>query len=126
MSNTLEEEIVAKGLTAPRITPEMVEANISSEYYFTAGQGVTGLVREWAETNDMPYTGTSYHQSLDLLTFCVLVTHNGFRVTGESACVSPENYDQAIGERIARENAIDKLWPLMGYELASKLKEGTV
>ena len=53
---------------------------------------------------------------LDLLTFCVLMLRNGFMVTGESACASPENFDAEIGRKIARENAINKVWPLMGYE----------
>ena len=59
--------------------------------------------------------------SLNLLTFCVLVLRNGFTVTGESACVSPENFDLGEGEKYARENAVNKVWPLMGYELKSKL-----
>ena len=59
--------------------------------------------------------------SLGLLTFCVLVLRNGFTVTGESACASPENFDAEIGRKIARQNAEQKIWPLMGYELRSKL-----
>jgi len=64
-------------------------------------------------------------ESLDLLTFCVLVLKNGFTVTGESACASPENFDAEIGRKIARRNAEAKIWPLMGYELRSKLASGT-
>lgn len=112
---TIEEEIVAKGLTAPRITPTDVEANIVSEYYFTAGEGIEG------DPNQAPKY--HYEKSLDLLTFCVLVTRNGFTVTGESACASPENFDAELGRKIARDNAIDKLWPLMGYELKARLHE---
>ena len=56
-----------------------------------------------------------------LLTFCVLVLRNGFTVTGESACASPENFDADLGRKIARANAVNKVWPLMGYELRSKL-----
>ena len=104
----IEQEIQAKGLTAPRITPADVEANICGEHYFTAGEA--------AAANGQPY----YH-SLDLLTFCVLVLQNGFTVTGESACASPENFDAEIGRKIARQNAVAKIWPLMGYELRSKL-----
>ena len=59
--------------------------------------------------------------ALDLLTFCVLVLRNGFTVTGESACASPENFDPEIGRNIARQNAVQKIWPLMGYELHTKL-----
>lgn len=106
---TVEDEIQAKGLTAPRITPADIEANIASEWFFTAAEGAK-------------IAGTDPHP-LDLLTFCVLVLKNGFTVTGESACASPENFDPEIGRRIARENAIEKLWPLMGYELKSRLHE---
>jgi hypothetical protein len=60
-------------------------------------------------------------RSLDLLTFCVLVLRNGFTVTGESACASPENFDPEIGRKIARKNAVAKIWPLMGYELKCRL-----
>ena len=59
--------------------------------------------------------------SLNLLTFCVLVLRNGFTVTGESACASPENFDAEIGRKVARQNAIEKIWPLVGYELRTKL-----
>ena len=58
---------------------------------------------------------------LRLLTFCVLVLRNGFTVTGESACASPENFDAEIGRNVARANAVQKIWPLMGYELRSQL-----
>lgn len=116
---TLEEEIVAKGLTAPRITPQDVEANIKSEYYFTAAEGVEG----GADAAGIEHGYACYENSLNLLTFCVLVTNNGFTVTGESACASPENFDAEIGRKIARGNAIDKLWPLMGYELKTKLSQ---
>lgn len=64
---------------------------------------------------------TGAHSALKLLTFCVLVLRNGFTVTGESACASPENFDSEIGRKIARENAINKIWPLEGYLLKEKL-----
>jgi len=110
----IEQEIQAKGLTAPRITPADIEANIASEHYFTAEDGVRGdcIGRD----EGVPNTA-----SLRLLTFCVLVLRNGFTVTGESACASPENFNAEIGRKIARDNAINKVWPLMGYELRSKL-----
>ena len=116
---TLEEEIVAKGLTAPRITPADIEANIVGEYYFTAAQGVQAAFCEQDELTRL----TGAHGELKLLTFCVLVLKNRFTVTGESACASPENFDAELGRKIARDNAIEKLWPLMGYELKTKLHE---
>ncbi|MDR0259620.1 MAG: hypothetical protein LBE51_13655 [Acidovorax sp.] len=112
----IEQEIQAKGKTAARITPADIEANIVSEHCFTAAEGVAG--REVAPIYfDQP-------GPLHLLTFCVLVLRNGFTVTGESACASPENFDAEIGRKIARQNAVQKIWPLMGYELRSKLAAG--
>lgn len=111
----IEQQIQDKGLTAPRITPADVEANIDGEFYFTAADGVysaTGIVAD-----ALP----RYGASLKLLTFCVLVLHNGFTVTGESACASPENFDAEIGRKIARQNAVAKVWPLMGYALKERL-----
>ena len=117
----IEAEIVAKGLTAPRITPADIEANIAEEFYFTAGDGIHGRTARDFCGRDRHGT---YPASLDLLTICVLVLRNRFTVTGESACASPENFDAEVGRKIARANALDKIWPLMGYELRSKLAAG--
>ncbi|MDD4913304.1 MAG: Gp49 family protein [Sideroxydans sp.] len=115
---TIENEIQAKGKTAPRITPDAVQNNISSVHYFTAFDGVFGQ----SQMDGIP-VGAEVKSlfPLGLLTFCVLVLKNGFTVTGESACASPENFDAEIGRKIARQNAEAKIWPLMGYELRSKL-----
>jgi hypothetical protein len=104
----------------PRITPEAIERNIASEHYFTAYEGVIGerFVHERGEGAEEPGT---VPQSLELLTICVLTLQNGFTVTGESACADPRNFDKEIGQRVARQNALNKIWPLMGYELRSRL-----
>lgn len=116
----IEQEIQAKGLAAPRVTPDDVEAAIASEHYFTA--------REAAEygpgSRNLLTAPTGLPAALSLLTFCVLVLKNGFTVTGESACASPENFDAAIGRKIAREKAVDKVWTLLGFELRTKLSGG--
>jgi hypothetical protein len=57
------------------------------------------------------------------LTICVLTLRNGFNVTGESACVSPENFNMERGQEIAYNKARDKIWALEGYLLASKLHD---
>jgi len=116
----IEQEIQAKGLTAPRVTPADIEANITSEHYFTASDGVFGHRHGHRMIGDRGQIDLSA-PSLRLLTFCVLVLRNGFTVTGESACASPENFDAEIGRKIARANAINKVWPLMGYALRSRL-----
>ena len=108
--NQIEQEIQAKGLTAPRITPADVEASIVGELYINAAEA--------AKINGF-FPGCN--DPLHLLTFCVLTLRNGFTVTGESACVSRENFDSEIGHKIARANAVGKVWPLLGYELRSNL-----
>lgn len=159
MGPDVENEIQAKGLTAPRVTPADIEANIVSEHYFTAANGVAGGALDvdrmvdsflsWpvpasvypdgtpgqpgrcgtnllsaSEAKDMlvhVVPSKNVPEPLHLLTFCVLVLKNGYTVTGESACASPENFDAELGRKIARQNAINEVWPLMGYELRSKL-----
>lgn len=91
----LEAELTAKGLNAPRVTPDLVEAQIMAETYHQ-------------------FPGTT-------LTVCVLTLKNGFQVTGESAAASPANFDAAIGKRIARDQARGKIWMLEGYLLRSML-----
>jgi len=120
----IEHEIQSKGLTAPRITPADIESNIVSEHFFTAAEGRLGaLAQETYFGRERPLPNDEDLSPLHLLTFCVLVLRNGFTVTGESACASPENFNAEIGRKIARENAINKVWPLMGYALKDKLSK---
>lgn len=97
--NNIEKEIQSKGLTAPRLTPTLIDNTIKQE---------------------------KYYRLTDVLTVCVLTLRNGFTVTGESACASPENYNEAIGNKIARENAREKIWLLEGYLLKQKLYEASL
>jgi hypothetical protein len=55
------------------------------------------------------------------LTVCCLILENGYAVTGQSAAASPENFDEAVGRRIARADARDKIWQLEGYLLRESL-----
>ena len=90
----LEYEIQNKGLNAPRLTPSHIDSTIKD---------------------------ISYHKLTDVLTVCVLTLMNGFTVNGESACASPENYNAEIGNKVAFENAREKIWQLEGYLLKEKL-----
>lgn len=100
-----EQAIEQEGLTAPRVTPADIDANIIEEHFFRGSDAV----------------GAPPSGEISLLTFCVLVLKNGFTVTGESACASPENFDAELGKKIARQNAVAKVWPLMGYALKERL-----
>jgi len=91
----IEAEIQAKGLNAPRLTPSLIDDTIQSEQYHV-------------------FPGTT-------MTVCALTLRNGYIVTGESAAASPANFDQAIGRKIARDNARNKIWALEGYLLREKL-----
>ena len=93
MSNGIGLELQAKGLNAPRITPDHVEANILKEHYINAGSAIA---------NAEGFNRTKRMYPVNLLTIYVLVLKNGFTVTGESACASPENFDAEIGRKIAR------------------------
>lgn len=95
----IERLIQAKGLTAPRVTPEDMEANIID----------TEIVKHVSRSGQV-------------LRWAVLTTRNGFAVAGRpSVSVSPENDDAEVGVAVAIGNAKNELWPLMGYELRSRL-----
>lgn len=91
----LDQEIERRGLNAPRLTPDAIDAAISGEAYHV-------------------FEGTT-------LTVCCLTLRNGYTVIGESAAASPENFDEEVGRAIARRNARDKIWALEGYLLREKL-----
>jgi hypothetical protein len=78
------------GLTGMRITPDYIKSRIAK---------------------------TEFHRLGETVTLCMITLDNGYSVRGESACVDPANYRQDIGERIAHDNAFDKLWPLFGFLL---------
>lgn len=123
----IEQEIQAAGADKfPRITPALVEANIASEHYFTAAQGLVGAQSEVASGEYTvgelrPVTEIMVPLSLRLMTICVLVLRNGFTVHGVSSVANPENFNEGIGRKVARENAVRDIWPLMGYQLRTQL-----
>ena len=94
-SESVEEEISRKGLTAPRVTPEMIDDAVLAAQHHV-------------------FVGTT-------TTVCCITLKNGFTVIGESACASPENFDAELGERIAYDNAKQKIWALEGYALRNNL-----
>lgn len=119
---SIEEVIQGRGLAAPRVTPADIEAAIVGEYYFTAAEGFQGALAEGLYNHaPLPPMRHADLIPLQLLTFCVLVLKNQYTVTGESACASSANFDPELGRKIARQNAVSKVWPLLGFELRSRL-----
>ena len=76
---------------APRVTEERINSVIAGE--------------------------TFAHRLTGTLTICVLTLTNGFTVVGKSACASPENYREDLGEHYAREDAKRQIWALEAYLL---------
>lgn len=116
----VEQEILAKNLTAQRITPADLENTIAYETYFTAGNGYYGhrlMSNTWPREADYP-------AALNQVTICCLVLKNGTKVIGvNTGPVSPGNFDAELGRKLARSNATDQIWPMLGYELRTKLAE---
>ena len=96
----------------------MVVLHLLGEIYFVGGDGLYG-----AAAKEGNHAILAFPDSLDRLTICILVLHNGFTVIGTSACVSAENFNADLGKKIARQNATNQLWPLLGFNLAAKLYE---
>ena len=96
----IEQEIQDKALNAPRIRPDDLEAKIVSEDYHV-------------------FEGTN-------VTVCLLTLQNGFAVVGESAAVSPANFNAEVGRKVARQKARDRLWALEGYLLRERLYQGAL
>lgn len=92
----------AKHAVAPRVTLESIEQAIGSTDWFVLA-GATG-------NSDHAYT-----------TICVVTMKNGFIVIGHSTPASQANFNAEFGKKLAYENCIRQLWPLMGFELRSQL-----
>ncbi|WP_295446262.1 Gp49 family protein [uncultured Thiodictyon sp.] len=111
----IENEIRAiNSHVAPRVTLADIEEEITSEWTFTAAQGVDQAYQGNVQPECVPGV-------LCRLTFCVLVLRNGFTLVGKSSCVSAENFNADLGRKLARENAINHAWPLFGFALAERL-----
>lgn len=104
-------------MEAPKVTPEMLEAEIVSEHYFVASDALQGERTHHVFHDDIGWA----LGKTQLLTICILQLSNGFTLMGESACVSAANFNEEFGREIARKKAIEKLWPLLGFRLADSL-----
>ena len=114
MSNEkqIEQEIQDKGLNAPRLTPDHIDSKIKAIRYLNGDVNPAYAHEDYFSKED---------KHTPCLTICILTLENGFTVTGESACASPENFDKLLGQKIAYENARNKIWQLEGYLLKEKL-----
>ena len=79
---------------APKVHPQDLDANIAGTTYTLLPDGRT--------------------------TVCQITLLNGFSTIGTSACIDAANYDKALGEKYAFENAKGKMWPVLGAVLADR------
>lgn len=102
-----EAEIQAKGLTAPRVTLDQINALMERVTYTGGRVGDT--------------TSTVVHAFLD---------GQFLLASGHSACVSAANFDAELGFGLAKGNAEkkarDQLWQLEGYALRKQLASAPV
>ena len=99
MSDTVTVQALLAASPGPRVTKEGIEARIASVAY-----------------HRLPET---------TLTICVITMSNGFNFTGESACVSPENFNETLGNHYAYEDAFKKIWSYEAY-LKMELRRGVL
>lgn len=125
-----EMELKAKAV-APRVTPEQIEGQIAfvsytngydlmmdAAHHVTDGEGV--------HIHSMKLSTGELGGVLTRFTVCMIILKNGFIVTGTSAPASGANFDANIGERLAYQDAFNKLWPLFGFELKQRLYKENV
>lgn len=92
--NEIEKEINEKNLNAPRLKPSDIDDSIKSKTFTKLPSGKCLI--------------------------CEVTLNNGFTIRGEASVISPENYNQEIGEKISFEDARKKIWPLEAYLLQEK------
>jgi hypothetical protein len=111
MSLQASEAAAAAVAVAPRVTLADIEAAIAARHDFTADQALlaTGIGRGEQLT------------AVETLSICLVVMKNGFTVIGKSAPASPENFNAELGRKLAYEDAVRQIWPLMGFSLRDKL-----
>lgn len=101
---------------APRVTLKDIEAAVRERYDLNAWDAVAAT--EGVKIN----TALVEVHPLRTLSMCVLVMKNGFTVIGKSAPASPDNFDRDLGRKLAYEDCVRQLWPLMGFQLRTELQ----
>ena len=95
-----------------RVTPNALESKILSSTFINLGEAVAALLGVPAE---------QVSENLRRITICALEMENGYVAIGTSAAADLANFDVERGRGAARESAVSSIWPLLGYELRTKL-----
>ena len=110
-------------MSTGQITPADIEANIASESYFTAADGVRGAPggSSYILAEYVTYDGSP----LSTLTYCVLCPRRGDPITAYSLAANPQDMNPAVERYIARQKAFNKLGELMAYAAKAALPDST-
>jgi hypothetical protein len=106
MSLQESDKAAAAVATAPRVSLADIEASIGGVFHMTGDKAI-------GDAPQMP--------SLALLSICIIVMRNGFTIIGKSAPASAANFNADLGRRLAYEDAVRQIWPLMGFALRERL-----
>ncbi len=98
-----DEPMTAPPPATPLVTSSMVDSEIIGEFYRNLGSAIKAP--EGPAGN---------------VTLCVLILRNGFVIVGTSYCVSSANFNEEVGQRLAREDALRQVGPFMGWREADK------
>lgn len=95
ITDTQAQEILA-GLAHPRITLEYIQSRIRHEEFI-------------------------YPDGAPSLTLCLITLDNGFFALGMSAPAASQNFNQELGRKYSKENAMRDLWGKFGFALSEKI-----
>lgn len=110
MSLEQTEKECAANAVAPRVSLSDIESNISYKLTFTLDKASDAM-------------GVPTVDAFKLMTVCALVMKNGFVFIGKSAPASADNFNAELGAKLAYEDAVRQIWPMMGYALRDKLSK---
>ena len=92
--DSLQEQFEEQGKTL-YVTKEMVDDEILSAQYYQ-------------------FDGTT-------VTVCCVTLKNGFTLVGKSACANPDNFERALGESLAFEDARQQCFAFLGFRLRDNM-----
>lgn len=121
MSLQSADQEAAAHAVAPRVALADIEAAIAARIDTTGDQARPPRGTTFIAPYPTDDQRTEIRGSLDRLSICILVMRNGFTVIGKSAPASPENFNAEFGKKLAYEDAVRQLWPLMGFALRDRL-----
>lgn len=116
--NITEAEAASKAVShSTRVSLLDIENNIAAEMYLNKDI----LFEQPCRIVSSDADEKKIIESLGVLTIVIIVLKNGFSVIGKAAPVDAKNFDAVMGVKLAREDAIRQIWPLMGYAMREKL-----